>query len=362
MAGKTATAEKPTAETVLVTGAGGFIGGRVVEALILGGTARVRPALRRWSSAARIARFEVEPVLCDVTETEQIEGALAGVDAVVHCAMGEPEVTVEGTRKLLAACLEHGVRRVVYLSTVEVYGDAAGNVDESTPLVPSDSYGESKVAAEEICREFHDLGLEVSILRPAIVYGPFSRWWTERFAQRLGSGQWRLFEGFGEGRCNLIYIDDLVAAILACLSQPRAAGEAFNVNGPDDVSWNEYVEALNRELGLPPLIRSQRRSTWLKTAALWPVRAAAEFAVRHFEKLIFHIYERFAFTRGLIRRTEQSLRTTPAAQELNLYQRGASYPTDKATDLLGWRPRVDMRQGLELSRRWLVHHGFEPDP
>ncbi len=349
-------------ETILVTGAGGFIGGRLVETLTLGGAARVRPALRRWSSAARIARFPVEPVLCDITRPEQIEPALEGVDAVVHCAVGEPEVTVEGTRKLLAACLERGVRRVVYLSTVEVYGDAAGEVEESAPLSPCDAYGESKVAAEEVCREAQAQGLEVSVLRPAIVYGPFSRWWTERFAERLGSGQWRLFEGFGDGRCNLVYIDDLISAILACLSRPEAAGEAFNVNGPDRVSWNEYVEALNQELGLPPLVRSRQRSTWLKSAALWPVRKAAEIAVRHFEPLIFHIYERFPVTRGLIRRTELSLRTTPAAQELDLYQRGASYPTTKAAELLGWRPGVDMRRGLTLSRQWLLHHGFEPDP
>ncbi len=348
-------------ETILVTGAGGFIGGRLVEVLALGGEARVRPALRRWSSAARIARFPVAPVLCDVTRTEQIDRALEGVDAVVHCAVGGPEVTVEGTRKLLTACLERGVRRVVHLSTVEVYGDTPGEVDETKPLAPSNEYGVSKVAAEEVCRELQSKGLEVSILRPGIVYGPFSRWWTERFADRLGSGRWRLFEGLGEGWCNLVYIDDLTAAVLACLRRAEAAGEAFNVNGPDRVTWNEYVEALNRELGLAPLVRSRQRRTRLTSAALWPVRTAAGIAVRHFEPLIYRIYERYRFTRGLIQSTELALRTTPSAEELNLYQRRAYYPAGKAAELLGWTPRVDMRRGLELSRRWLVHHGFAPD-
>ena len=195
-----------------------------------------------------------------------------------------------------------------------------------------------------------------------VVYGPFSKLWTVRIAERLLSQNWKDLRECGDGKCNLVYVDDVVGAIIRALLNPVASGEAFNVNGPDRVTWNSYVEAFNRELGLPPLVRSQRHRTWLKSAALWPVRTAAEIAVRHFEPLIFHVYERFSFTRGLIRRTELSLRTTPSAEELNLYQRGAYYPTGKAAELLGWQPRVDMGRGLELSRQWLVHHGFEPRP
>jgi len=117
-------------ETVLVTGAGGFIGGRLVEALVLGGAARVRPALRRWSSAARIARFQVAPVLCDVTRREQVDRALEGVDAamMVHpagidlvtmpcLAIGEVEVTYRGVAAHASAMPARGVNALDGLVT-----------------------------------------------------------------------------------------------------------------------------------------------------------------------------------------------------------------------------------------------------
>ena len=94
--------------SVLVTGAGGFIGGRVVEALHLTGGTRVRAGVRRWASAARIGRFPVELAHCDVMESDSLANALTGVSAVVHCAVGDREVTVEGTRNLLEAARRAG--------------------------------------------------------------------------------------------------------------------------------------------------------------------------------------------------------------------------------------------------------------
>jgi len=172
---------------ILVTGAGGFIGGRVVETLHLHGR-EVRGAVRSWSSAARIGRFPVELVRCDVCRMDQVTQALDGCDAVVHCAVGNEAVTVEGTRNVLEAAQNTGVRRVVCLSTVDVYGEATGEVDETVPISAAGTgYATMKAAAERICEGFARKGVGVVVLRPTIVYGPFSKLWTVRFAERLGS-------------------------------------------------------------------------------------------------------------------------------------------------------------------------------
>src|SRR5258708_34191996 len=112
---------------VLVTGAGGFVGGWVCEAMHLSGWTNVRAGIGRWTSAVRIARFPLEIVPCNVLKPAELDQALVGVDSIVHCARGaDPAVTVEATRLLLDRPRAAGVRRVVYLSPIPVYGDAEG--------------------------------------------------------------------------------------------------------------------------------------------------------------------------------------------------------------------------------------------
>ena len=108
-------------QKILVTGTSGFVGGRIVELLHLTQFGEVRAGVRTWSSAARIVRFPVEVVLCDIMKPESIAEAMKGVDAVVHCAYSDSrQVIVEGTRNMLEAALAEGVKRFVFLSTAEV--------------------------------------------------------------------------------------------------------------------------------------------------------------------------------------------------------------------------------------------------
>ena len=137
---------------VLVTGASGFIGGRVVERLYLEGLANVRAGIHRWSSVARIARFPVELVKLDILDRNTLPRLMEGSDYVIHCAYGDKYTTVKGTENVLWSALEVGVRRVVHLSTVEVYGNVSGYIDESSPLkYTGNEYADSKIDAEKVC-------------------------------------------------------------------------------------------------------------------------------------------------------------------------------------------------------------------
>src|SRR5438477_10340665 len=94
---------------ILIIGAGGFIGGRVVEVLqgLLG--IPVRASVRRWTSAVRIGRLPVDIVLCDIADADQVRRAMDGVGGVVNCAYGYSAVFLSGTRSVLQAVLEAGV-------------------------------------------------------------------------------------------------------------------------------------------------------------------------------------------------------------------------------------------------------------
>jgi nucleoside-diphosphate-sugar epimerase len=347
-------------QTVLVTGAGGFVGGWVTEALYLSGLATVRAGIRSWAHAARIARFPVEITACDIMDPGQLTAAMDGVDLVVHCAVGDRRVTVDGTRNVLQHAHRAGVKRVVALSTAEVYGHVTGDVDETCPVQHTgNEYGDSKADAETECWEFARRGLEVVVLRPSIVYGPYSETWTIDLAARLGSGRWSTFEGYGNGICNLVYVDDLVSAAVIALTHPGAAGQAFNINGPDHVTWNEYFARFNGALGLPELNPAgSSRARW-RSATSDLVRSSSRVVRDHLGEPIAEMRRQFDWAEATVQQLKRMVKTTPSTRELqNLYSRRAHYVPDKAERVLGFRPEVDLDAGLRMSVGWLEHCGL----
>lgn len=342
---------------ILVTGGGGFIGTRIVEALHDRGV-EVRAGIRSWKSAARVGRLPVEIVPCDVMDPGQLASAMSDVSHVVHCARGNERVNVEGTRNVLSTALSHGVERVVHLSTVSVYGPAQGSVDEETPIsITGAEYGDSKIEAERLCASYQAQGLSTVILRPTIVYGPFSANWTIEFAQRL-RGRWQLPREHCEGICNLVYVDDLVQAVLLSLQHPQADGQTFVVNGPDRPTWWEYFDALSTALMGRRLEGPARRSAELAAAFMTPVKRGAKFALAHFENEIMALYQRSDVAKRAMRGLETRVRSAPSRAEFDLYGRRVDYSGAKAERLLGYRPRYDLRQGVRVSAEWLRHHRY----
>lgn len=352
-----------TDRRVFVTGAGGFIGGRIVE--VLDATDGFQPVagLRTWANGARIGRLSVAMRRCDVLEPDQIVAALEGVDCVVHCARGTREVTVRGTRNVLEAALRRGTERVVHLSTCDVYGDVQGRVSETKGLEKTGAeYGDSKIEAEEVCREFRDHGLSVTVLRPTLVYGPFSESWTIEFAERIVGTGWMIPERFGTGTCNLLYVDDLVAAVLAALSSEAGADEDFNVNGSAGVTWNRYLRSLASALGMEEVEPDGEIQARLSSALMMPVRKTAKELLKRFEGPIMSVYQRSSVAQSLMKALEHRVRMVPTTDEYRMYRREVRYSTEKIEELLKWTPSVDVDEGVALSARWLRHHGVGAEP
>jgi nucleoside-diphosphate-sugar epimerase len=343
---------------VLVTGAGGFLGGWVVEGFLLAGIP-VRAGIRSWNSAVRLARRETEIVPCDVLSPEQIDAALDGCDAVVHCAAGDEQVTVTGTRNLLTAAGRHRLDRVVHLSSVAVYGKAGGIIDEACPRrSKGNPYAELKIAAEQVCEQFIDRGTPVVVLRPSIVYGPFGETWTVSFARRLASGKWGTMGKRGEGNCNLVYVTDVVQAIYRALVAENVAGEFFNVNGDDVITWNEYFSRFNAALGREPLPVNNTWPLAVKAKLLSPVRESARYALARFGRVATRLHAKSSLAAKYMRATESLLKLTPTNEQLKLYGVQVEYVIDKAKDKLGYVPRVDSQQGLEFCVAWLHQQGI----
>jgi uncharacterized protein YbjT (DUF2867 family) len=227
---------------VLVTGGTGFIGPHVVHAL----RARdkgVRALVRNPARATRLAAWGAELAVGDVTDPASLHAACEGVDTVVHLVAiikGKPQdferVMTEGTRNVVAAAQEAGVRRFVLAS-------ALGLDERSRDAVP---YFGAKWEMERAVRES---GLEHVIFRPSFVFGrdggvlpTFIR--LARFAPVtpiIGSGRQRL---------QPIWVEDLAEYYTLAATQQEAANRTFELGGPDAVSWNEFWARLKRVLGV----------------------------------------------------------------------------------------------------------------
>jgi nucleoside-diphosphate-sugar epimerase len=346
-----------TPQKILVTGANGFVGGWFAEAIHLSGWADVRAGVSRWSGAARIARFPLDICLCDVMNKESLDMALSGVDAVIHCARGREDdspVSTDGTRLLLERARAAGVRKVIHMSSVAVYGDARGLVDEQTAAVgPLTAYGATKLRAEQICRETADEGMSIAVLRPTLIYGPFSEQWSLPYISRFASRRWRRLGALGEGKCNLVYVGDLVHFARHLLARDTGPFIVLNANGPEIPSWNSYLERFNAALGFPELESPQKQLIGLapQVALRRPVRRFGKYMLAHHRRALVTISNKSHAAKVLLKRIEADLRLRPNDDEIARFSIDVTYSMEAAAKI-GFVPQTGVDRGLALTADW----------
>lgn len=231
---------------ILVTGATGFIGSRLCELLSLEYRLPYRALVRDFSRAARIGRLDAELVAGDMLDGASLARAVDGCDAVVNLAHGDDRTAEKQTALLVDACVRAGVRRFVHISSMAVYGPSPKLpvVTESTAPIErwGEAYSDAKAAAEAVVRTAAKRGsLATVVLRPTIVYGPYSFFVTP-IVQEARQGRISLIDG-GRGICNAVYVDDVCEAIVAALDRDDAVGAAVQINGDTRITWLDFISA-----------------------------------------------------------------------------------------------------------------------
>jgi nucleoside-diphosphate-sugar epimerase len=338
---------------LVVLGAGGFIGGWLCEELADRKDVTLVACVRQWSSAVRLARRGLEVVQLDLEAVTGDVPVLTGADVVVNVSMPAPEREPELALRLYSACAVAGVRKFIQFSSMAVYGDQVGDLDEDTPLAPSGEYGRGKAEMERrLLAAVAGSGPQLFILRPTIVYGPFSDAWTVRYARRIAVGRWRSLGWAGAGTCNLVHVQDVAeSVVLAAWAQPDSKSHVLNINGPELVTWNEYIARFGDALEVGgrthvnPLLFSltstavnvvRKTGSWIKRKSIpIPLRSAP----------------------GLMRTARSAVDLYPAPEELHLLRQKVRCSRDRAARVLGFSPSMSLDEGLRQSVAWCRVHG-----
>ena len=321
---------------VLVTGATGFLGGRLVAALHNSGASitalgrrELPPSLKMPGVRFERGSLENESFMASCTE---------GQDMVVHsAALSAPyglyrdfyRSNVLGTQNVLRACEKHRVHRCVYISSPSIYFDDKNlkmvTEDMPTASKPLNSYVKTKLESERLVDSFVGRGLDVVTLRPRAIFGPGDTTILPSIIRVNAKGAFPHFDK-GPIDMDLTYVDNVVDAILLALGgDARLAGEKFNITNGETYELYDLLPRLFAELGHPHRIKK------VPFAPLY-------LATYLMEKIYL----------ALRIRTEPPMTTTG----LMYLAYGQSFDISKAKNMLGYRPRVSVEEGVKRYVAW----------
>lgn len=324
--------------TLLLTGATGFLGSHVAEAMVAEGW-DVRCTVRKTSNLRWIESLPVDRVTVDLRSPHDLARVLEGVDIVVHSAgitraASDAEyhrVNAEGTQALALGAVNAGVRRFVLVSSLAARGPDRRASDRSPPGDrPTSVYGESKLAGER--RLFQVLseqegGLQGVILRPGGIYGPRDEDSLNLFkAAKTGL----IPVPSGKGRLQPVYVKDVAEAVIRAAVRPAVDVKPIPIVGPEIVSWAAMGEALADAVGKPVRLVKIPDPVWQVGGAL------AEAAAR------------------LVRVPPQFDRRT--ADDLSRFDWTAD--PREAEAALGWRASTRLREAMSETGRWYRDQGW----
>jgi dihydroflavonol-4-reductase len=322
---------------VALTGATGYTGGRLLEALL--GRGDQVAVLARGDAPALARRAGVDVVPGDLSDAAALRRLVEAADIVLHVAAvyrtaGHPDsyyrdVNVGGTERLLEAAAAAGVKRFVHTSTVGVHGHVTHPpAGEDSPFAPGDVYQETKAEAERLVFDLGTKrGVPFTVVRPGAIYGPGERRLLKLF-RAIARGRYAVV---GDGRAfyHPVFIDDLVAGFLLAMQRPEAIGQSFIVAGPRYVSQSDLAALIARHTG----------------GRVLPFRVPAaplQWAGALCEALCVPL----------------GIEPPLHRRRVDFWTKSRAFSIDKARRLLGYDPKVDLDEGIARTAAWYRQAGW----
>lgn len=327
------------AQRILVTGGTGFTGSHLVQRLLGRGHQVVVLDKQKGLSYEALKSAGAEIALGSVTDSRFVQEVAADCSVIHHLAAAFREVNVpkstywdvnvNGTRNVLDAALRNGAKKVVYCSTCGVHGDITEPpAAETAPISPADYYQETKYEGEMVVQEFVERGLDVTILRPAAIYGPGDpeRWLM--LLKRVAPGRFLMF---GDGRVTYhpLYIDNLIDAFELAAESDATGGQTYLIADEHYYTLNDLVHAIGEAIGVNVSILH------LPFPPLWAAAVLCEA-----------ICAPLRIPPPLFRR------------RVDWFRQKRAFDISKARRDMGYEPRIDLHTGVARTAEWYVEQGY----
>jgi nucleoside-diphosphate-sugar epimerase len=323
----------------LVTGGTGVTGSALVRRLLGEGRRVIVLDNKEGYKTGELRSLGAEIVIGTVTDAATVARCMEGVEIVHHVAaafreMHLPdreyaEINIEGTRIVAEAALKQGVRKFVYCSTCGVHGDVRHPpATEDSPIAPSDYYQRTKYEGELVTLACHQRGLPSTILRPNAIYGPGDPGRYYMIFRRVRKGTFPMF-GSGKTLYHSLYIDNLIDAFMLAESPDRGLGQAYLIADEHYVEIEDLVRRVARAMGTAVRIPHY---------PVWPLI------------VIGHVVEKACKPFGI---------APPIfPRRVDWFRLDRAFDIGKARRELGYRPAVDLDEGLRRTYAWYVAEGM----
>lgn len=321
-------------KTCLITGINGFIGSNLAERLLKEGW-KVRGLVRKTSDLKFLKGMDIEYFYGDITEPNTLCEPMKGVQQVFHVAALSSDwghfetfykINVDGTLNVARCAAQSGVERMVYISTVAMYGFGRLNVKESDVKLHTDfPYCETKKIAEEKVFEFvKESGLRLTAVKPGNVYGIKDHTFIEKYLDALETGKVGYVDGGARKTCP-VYVENLIDGIMLASEKEEAIGETFFITDGLDITWKEFTDKLAIEMGLKE-----------------PKNSFPFFLAYAAAYLLEFIYK------GL------DTKEPPLLTRYRIYNGGKDYTfsIEKACKILGYEPKIGLDEAIKRTVNW----------
>ncbi len=242
---------------ILITGGAGFLGYHLARYLDKKGYELILNDIHEFDKSEYPGEYKL--ILADVRDKKKMDDLISQVDIVIHAAAALPlakpdeikTTTVNGTKNVLSLSLKHKIKRVIYISSTAVYGvPEVHPIYEHDKLVGVGPYGEAKIEAERLCRQYLKKGLNVTIIRPKTFVGTGRLGVFEILFDWIHDNKKIPVIGNGKNRYQLMDVDDLVEAIyLFTLKNSKKYNDVFNIGAEKFRTVKEDLEDMFREVG-----------------------------------------------------------------------------------------------------------------
>ncbi len=374
---------------VLITGSNGFIGGHLAKRLVEFKGTRVRGLIKnQLIPTERIDGLPVERAFGDMTSLEAMRDATCGCDIVVHCAVGEPYENPIGTRNVIHAALEHGVKKFIHISSTAVFGyspPAAKVKDGRLDYKYSKddyhtAYSCSKAESERIAFSYYDSNkLPLVVLRLGNVFGPHSTCWTTRPIRMLEQGCYTLVNG-GLTPSNAVYVDNVVDAIILAIEEDNAVGQALTICDSKTTNWKDFFSSYAKMLPTQPSLlgitqrdlrdeRARQKVKHIKRMFSNPLQIVSTFQSLEKEcdsHLLASLIEKTRIkqlagfnplreftTNAASDQYTSNMAKLPEKWLEKTFTLPFQYSIKGASDVLGFKPRVSFEDGMKKTEKWL---------